>query len=152
AGLPAPLPPQTLTLGPGEATVTGWDVTVPEGITSLGWDVEVGERDGASDHLRVTQQVRPAVPVRTLEATLFQWSPDAPPVPVAPPAAALPARGGVGVRSAPPLAGGVAGARDWMRRYPFPCLEQRVSRAVALGDEDPWIEIPRALPAYQEGD
>src|SRR5262249_12708392 len=113
AGLPAPLAPQTLTLGPGEATVTGWDVTVPEGITSLGWDVEVGGRDGASDHLRVTQQVRPAVPVRTLEATLFQWSPDAPPVPVAPPADALPDRGGVSVRIAPSLAGGVAGARDW---------------------------------------
>src|SRR4029453_8321615 len=108
------------------------DVTVPTGVRSLGWDVEVGERGGATDHLRVTQQVRPAVPVRTLEATLFQWSPDAAPRPGARPAGAPPARRGGLVRGGPTLTAGLAGVRDWMRRYPYPCLEQRVSRAVAL--------------------
>ncbi|HJW70094.1 MAG TPA: MG2 domain-containing protein, partial [Candidatus Binatia bacterium] len=44
AGLPAPLAPQALSLGAGEAVVTGWDVTVPTGVTSLGWDIEVAER------------------------------------------------------------------------------------------------------------
>jgi alpha-2-macroglobulin len=152
AGVPAPLTPQTLALEPGAAELVGWDVTVPTGVASLGWDVEVGERGGATDHLRVTQQVRPAVPLRTLEATLFQWSPDAAPVPVARPADALPDRGGVLVRVAPTLTAGLAGVRDWMRRYPYTCLEQRVSRAVALGDEDPWLEIVRALPAFQDKD
>jgi len=152
AGLPAPLAPQTLSLGAGEAVVTGWDVTVPAGVTSLGWDVEVGERGGATDHVRVTQQVLPAVPVRTLQATLFQWSPEAAPVPVARPQDALPDRGGVTVRVTPSLAGGLGGARDWMRRYPYSCLEQRVSRAVALGDDEAWTEIVRALPAYQDRD
>jgi uncharacterized protein YfaS (alpha-2-macroglobulin family) len=152
AGIPAPLPPQTLRLDPGAATLVGWEVAVPAGVSSLGWDVEVGEPGGATDHLRVTQQVRPAVPVRTLEATLFQWSPEAPPVPVVRPADALPDRGGVTVRVAPTLAAGLAGVRDWMRRYPYTCLEQRVSRAVALGDEDAWIEIVRALPAFQDKD
>jgi uncharacterized protein YfaS (alpha-2-macroglobulin family) len=152
AGLPAPLAPQTLSLGAGEAVVTGWDVTVPTGVTSLFWDIEVTERGGAADHVRVTQQVRPAVPVRTLEATFFQWSPEAAPVPVARPEDAMPDRGGVAVRIAPSLAGGLAGARDWMRRYPYTCLEQRVSRAVALGDDDAWTEIVRALPAYQDRD
>src|SRR4029453_18001930 len=42
--------------------------------------------------------------------------------------------------------------RDWMRRYPYTCVEQRVSRAVALGDEDPWLEIVRAPPAVQDKD
>jgi uncharacterized protein YfaS (alpha-2-macroglobulin family) len=152
AGLPAPLAPQTLSLVAGEAVVTGWDVAVPAGVGSLGWDVEVGEPGGATDHVRVTQQVLPAVPVRTLEATLFQWSPEAAPVPVARPQDALPDRGGVTVRVAPSLAGGLAGARDWMRRYPYSCLEQRVSRAVALGDDEAWTEIVRALPAYQDRD
>jgi alpha-2-macroglobulin len=152
AGLPAPLAPQTLTLGAGEAVVTGWDVTVPAGVTSLGWDIEVGEPGGAADHVRVTQQVRPAVPVRTLEATFFQWSPDATAVSVARPQDALPDRGGVAVHVTPSLAGGNAGARDWMRRYPYSCLEQRVSRAVSLGNDDAWTEIVRALPAYQDRD
>ena len=51
------------------------------------------------------------------------------------------------VRVAPTLAGGLGGVRDWMRRYPYTCLEQRVSRAVALGDDEAWIEIvTRACP------
>ena len=56
------------------------------------------------------------------------------------------------MRVTPSLAGGLGGARDWMRRYPYSCLEQRVSRAVALGDDEAWTEIVRALPAYQDRD
>jgi len=56
------------------------------------------------------------------------------------------------VRVAPTLAAGLGGVREWMRRYPYTCLEQRVSRAVALGDEESWIEIVRALPSYQDRD
>ncbi len=152
AGLPAPLAPQTLSLGPGAAAAVGWDVTVPAGVTTLGWDVEVGERGGVADHLRVTQQVRPAVPVRTLAATLFRWSPDAAPVPVARPPDALPDRGGVTVRIAPTITAGLGGVREWMRRYPYTCLEQRVSRAVALGDDEAWTEVVRALPAFRDDD
>src|SRR5262249_47194771 len=66
AGLPAPLPPQTLSLAAGQASVASWDVTVPADATSLGWDIEVAEHGGAADHVRVTQQVAPAVPVTTL--------------------------------------------------------------------------------------
>src|SRR4030095_578395 len=39
-----------------------------------------------------------------------------------------------------------------MALYPYTGLEQRVARAVALGDEDPWLEIVRALPAFQDKD
>ncbi len=152
AGLPAPLAPQTVALDAGAATLVGWDVAVPPDVASLGWDVEVGERGGTADHLRVTQRVRPAVPVRTLESTLLQWSPQAAPVSVARPADARPDRGGVAVRIAPTLTAGLAGVREWMRRYPYTCLEQRVSRAVALDDDDAWLEIVRALPGYQDKD
>jgi uncharacterized protein YfaS (alpha-2-macroglobulin family) len=152
AGLPAPLTPQTLPLDPGASSIVGWDVTVPAGVGSLGWDVEVGEPGGTADHLRVTQQVHPAVPVRTLDATLFQWTPEAAPVPVARPADAIPDRGGITVRVAPTLTAGLAGVREWMRRYPYTCLEQRISRAVALRDEEAWLEIARALPALQDDD
>ena len=152
AGLPAPLPPHTLRLDPGQATLIGWDVVVPAGMTTLGWDVEAGEAGGPTDHLRVTQQVRPAVPVRTLQATLLQWSPEAAAVPVAAPADALPGRGGVTVRLAPTLTGSLGAVREWMRQYPFTCLEQRVSRAVALGDDAAWIDVTRAMPAFQDQD
>src|SRR5262249_62165377 len=115
-GVPAPLPPQRLPRGAGGAVATGGDVPVPAGVTSLGWDIEVGEPGGAADHVRVTQQVRPAVPVRTLEATFFQWSPDATPVSVARPQDALPDRGGVAVHATPCLAGAGPRAPDQRQR------------------------------------
>jgi hypothetical protein len=151
-GLPEPLAPQTLSLAAGEATVAGWDVTVLPGATSLAWDVEVAERGGAADHVRVTEQVSPAVPVTTLAATLLQWSPDAAPVPVQRPADALADRGGVAVSLAPSLDAGLDGVRDWMRRYPYTCMEQRVSRAVALGDQTIWGDVTATIPAFQDRD
>ncbi len=152
AGLPGPLPARTFALDGGASAPVEWDVAVPAAVGALDWDVAVGEPGGAADHLRVRQEVRPAVPVRTLQATLFRWAPARAPVPVRRPADALPDRGGIAVRMAPTLAAGLGGVREWMRRYPFTCLEQRLSRAVALGDEEAWLEVVRALPAHQDGD
>ena len=38
-----------------------------------------------------------------------------------------------------------------MSRYPYTCLEQQVSRAVALRDEGRWRSVAAALPAHQDG-
>ncbi|MFX7981115.1 hypothetical protein ABTK42_19990, partial [Acinetobacter baumannii] len=44
------------------------------------------------------------------------------------------------------------GVRDFMRRYPYDCFEQRLSRAVALGDTGAWSALAGALPTYQAPD
>jgi alpha-2-macroglobulin len=151
SGLSAPFAAQTVDLTAGEAKVIGWQVTVPVGLDTLGYDVEARDSGGASDRLHVTEQVRPAVPVRVFQATLTQL--DGPITqPVERPADALPGRGGIDVHLAPSLTSGLDGVRDWMRRYPYVCLEQRVSRAVVLGDEGMWHDIAAALPSYMDGD
>ena len=50
------------------------------------------------------------------------------------------------------LVDGLSGVRDWMREYPYHCLEQDVSRAVALRDRERWRSLMAALPSYQDGD
>jgi len=150
-GLPTPFAAQIVDLTPGEATVVAWNVAVPVGVEALGYEVEARDTTGASDRLRVTQQVRPAVPVRTFQATLVQL--DAPVrQPIERPADALAGRGGVDVHLSPSLASGLDGVQQWMRSYPYTCLEQRVSRAVALNDEGTWRDITAALPSYMDGD
>ncbi|HEV7731527.1 MAG TPA: MG2 domain-containing protein [Candidatus Binatia bacterium] len=151
-GLPAPLAPQTFTLAPGEAKLTGWDVTAPVGVERLEYVVDVSAEGGAADKLKIVQQVRPAIPVRVLQATLFQWAPDAAPLPVARPADALPDRGGLTVGVGPTLLTGLDGVRTWFAQYPYTCLEQQVSRAVGLGDLAAWKRVTGALPSYQDGD
>src|SRR5262249_58879588 len=68
------------------------------------------------------------------------------------PPAALPAQGGVRVTFAPSLLGGAEPLRAWMDQYPYTCLEQEVSRAVALRDEARWRAIVERLPAHIDGD
>jgi hypothetical protein len=140
-----------VTLAPGQAQPVGWDVVVPAGVTSLRWELEAGERGGAADKVAVTQKIVPAVPVRVYQASLARW--DGPlREPVERPAEALPGRGGITVALAPTLGLGLGPMRDWMSRYPYTCLEQQVSRAVALGDERRWREIADTLPGLLDGD
>src|SRR5262249_44837912 len=47
---------------------------------------------------------------------------------------------------------GLDGVRDWMERYPYSCLEQRISRAVALNDAALWKDIAAALPSSMDAD
>jgi uncharacterized protein YfaS (alpha-2-macroglobulin family) len=147
-GLPAPLAPRTVTLGPGAAEVIGWDVTAPVGVERLAYTIAATGTDRRADEVRAVQQVRPAVPVRTLQATLAQIEPSGLQQKVTRPADALPERGEVRIGLAPTLTAGLDGVREAMRRYPYRCLEQRVSRAIALHDPALWHEVVTALPSY----
>jgi uncharacterized protein YfaS (alpha-2-macroglobulin family) len=152
-GLGAALEPRAATLAPGEARAITWDVTVPPTPTALGWEIEAGERGGAMDRLRLTQKVAPAVPVRTYQATLAQAVSGQPiRQAVERPSDALPSHNGVRVALAPTLLSGVDPLREWMTRYPYTCLEQEVSRAVALRDAARWQALIDRLPAHVDGD
>jgi len=150
-GLTAPLAAQTVALAAGEARVVAWPIDVPPGVEALRYTVEASTPGGPSDRLRVSQQVRPAVPVRTLQATLLRWEPSLR-VPVARPVDALPDRGGIDVAASASLGGTLAPLEQWLRQYPYTCLEQKVSIAVGLGDAARWQEISAALPSYSDAD
>ena len=146
------LPDQQVTLAPGAAREIAWDYTAPASTGRLRWTVDAsGGAEDATDSVTVTQQVLPAVPVRTLQATLTQLrAPLA--LPVARPPDALPARGGVEVSFSPRLVDGLDGVRRHMTAYPYRCLEQRASRAVALQDQRQWDVLMAELPAHLDGD
>lgn len=134
-GLPR-LQRRTLTLPAGASKEAIWRVTVPVGIDRLDWDV-TAETAAARDRLAAHQTVLPPVPVRVEQATLVQLE-GRQTLPVAPPAAALPDRGGVAVALRRSIAGGLGAMRDYMAQYRYTCFEQRASVAVALNDAARW--------------
>lgn len=140
------------TFAPGEAKEVGWDVTVPVGIDSLTWQVSVKEKDGAgSDRMKVRQKVAAAVPVRTFQATITQV--DKPvTMKVEKPTDALPSKGGVNVSLRSKLSNGLGGVTYFMKNYPYTCMEQKVSRAVALRDEELWKKSMAELPSHMDSD
>lgn len=134
-------------LSAGEAKEVGWDIQVPAGASQLVYEVEANESGGGADRLRVTQKVAQAVPTRTYQATIRQVDKSFV-LGVERPKEALPGRGGINVSFRPKLAESLAGVTEYMRWYPYTCMEQLTSRAVALRDEKMWRANMDALPSY----
>jgi hypothetical protein len=151
SGIPQPLEPQTIPLGSGESKNIFWDLTAPAGVDSLRYQVEASAEGGVSDRLSVTQRIAPAVPVRTFQATLTQVSGDYR-LDVERPKDALPGSGGIDVALKPRLVEGMTGVSDYMSRYPYTCLEQVVSKAVAQRDKAQWSRIAAEMPAHMDSE
>ncbi len=143
--------PLTVTIPAGGAAPVMWNLTAPENLNALRWDVRATSADGkAVDQISVDQQVVPAVPVEVWAATLTRVG--AAPVPLMAPAGALGGRGGVEVRLTDSLAPPLAGVQRYMTAYPYDCFEQRLSRIVALSDASGWTKLAGDLPTYQAPD
>jgi len=151
-GIAEPLTPMIVSLTPGEARDVGWDATVPWGAETLRWEVELKEKGSMEmDRIKVTQRVVPAVPIRTFQATITQvekeWKTS-----VERPKDSLPGRGGVNVTFRPKIGDGLSGVIDYMKKYPYTCMEQRISVAVALRNEHLWKRWMSELPSYLDAD
>lgn len=144
------LPTRTVDVAANDAVTVGWAVAASPLSGQLAWSVDAVA--GANrDAVRVVQTVAPAVPVTVWQASLVQLSPSTQ-FPVALPVGALPGRGGIDIALSRTLGGTLPGVRAYMAAYPYDCIEQQLSRAVALGDRVMWDRTAAALPAYLDGD
>jgi alpha-2-macroglobulin len=143
--------PLTVDIPAGGAAPVVWNLTAPQKDGQLRWTVSAKSADGKSaDQLSIAQEVAPAVPVETWAASLTRVG--SPAITIAPPAGALAGWGSVDVTLTDTLAPPLQGVRDYMAAYPYGCLEQRTSKAIALGDTAAWNGIAADIPAYQDGD
>ena len=144
--------PVTISLAPGAAQDVSWAAEVPVGIESATWEARVQEVNGeGSDSIKASQRVLAAVPVRVYQATVTQVD-QAFDLNVNLPEGALKGRGGVDVVLRPRLTDGLGGVVQYMKNYPYTCMEQMVSRAISLKDEALWSRILAVLPAYLDSD
>ncbi|MBN1662030.1 MAG: alpha-2-macroglobulin [Deltaproteobacteria bacterium] len=152
AGVKNPLTPIDVDLAPGAAQEIAWEAEAPVGKERLEWEVSAAAKDGsAEDRLKAVQHIAPAVPVRTFQATIMQL--DKPvALDVERPHDALPQKGGIRVYARPKLVGGLSGVSYYMKNYPYTCMEQKVSRAIALQDGDLWKKVVAELPAHLDQD
>lgn len=148
----ASLPSQRVELPPGQARDLTWQVVVPNNVAALSWDVNAKVAGGsATDRIKLKQTVIAAYPVRTYQATISQLT--APlSIPAERPAGSVKGRGGLEVTLRARLGDGLDGVREFMSWYPYTCLEQQLSRAVALRDADHWKSSAERLPAYMDSD
>ena len=150
------LPTRSVTLAAGESRELVWPLRVPESLpetANLEWTLTAKEIAGpgivrpARDALKVAQNIHAAVPVRVQSSSLYRLD-QALDLPVALPQGSLPGSGELRATLSASLADGQTGLRDYMRRYPYACLEQKVSKAVATQDRAGWAELSASLPTY----
>ncbi len=151
-GVMKDLEPIGESLSPGESKEIGWEIKVPYGIETSSYEVTAKETAGdARDTVKVKQKIVEAVPVRTFQATLTQVE-NSFTVDVEKPGDALPGRGGINLSFSPKLSNGLGGVVWYMKRYPYTCMEQKVSRAVALKDDVLWKTVIAELPSHLDAD
>lgn len=154
-----PVGTQRVSIKPGEGTTVSFPAAAPFDAKKIDWLIsaqEIGQPANlkpAHDSLKFTQKVGAAYPVRVYQQTMEQLEPNKPwTFPVQKPAGAIPGRGGVNIRLANSLGGDMGAVREWMMRYPFICMEQRASVAIALEDEQRWDQVMNSLPLHLDGD
>ncbi len=151
AGAFPALPAQTVALAAGEARELFWEVSAPPGRDLLSWEIEAAAKESAAaDRVRVAQKIVPAVPPQVVQAEIMQLDGDVRKA-VEVPADAVPG-GGVRVSAMARLGHGLKPLADYMRRYPYGCMEQKISAAVALRDPALWDQRMTELPAAMDGD
>ncbi len=148
---------QTVDIPANDSREVTWDVTAPAQLAqtraqALMWEIEAKDLTaGARDALKVSQKLIPAIPLTVQQGTLMQVDGSIN-MSVAPPADALPGRGGIKLAMQPKLAEGLPAVRDWWINYPFICLEQKTSKSVGLRDGAMWQSVMSQLPTYLDGD
>ena len=151
-GIEENFPSREIILDPGQAKTVGWETRVPEGISNITWELDISDKGGVSaDRIKVSQKVVPAVPVRPYQAAILQIEGNGE-LQVRRPEGALPGRGGLRVNLMRNIAGGLDSAREYMSSYPYGCMEQKISRAISLRDEELWRQRMAELPAHQDRD
>lgn len=137
---------QTVELAPGASRTLFWKQSVPLQIESQTFEFTATAGD-SRDQVKVTQKVEPPLRDSVLQATLERLDPKLS-VPVQRARDSMPGFGGITVKIDPRLASNLEGVRRYMSAYPYSCLEQRTSRAVALRNADQWKGITEGLSAY----
>jgi uncharacterized protein YfaS (alpha-2-macroglobulin family) len=142
---------QQISLAAGESKEIHYDLTAPTTVESLRYTLEASGDGGAADRLSITQKIIPAVPVRTLQATITQLDKTFS-IPVEQPVDAIRGSGGLRVSYQARLTDGLQGVVDYMNHYPFTCLEQMTSKAISLRDAALWGRMMENLPVYLDGE
>jgi uncharacterized protein YfaS (alpha-2-macroglobulin family) len=146
---------QEVMLKAGEAKTLAWNLKIPllsEGLEAKSlFEVEASGPGGISDRIRNEVPVRRLVPVRVLQSQLVRLEKNAFETSIERPEGAMEGRGALQATVSPTLMASLEPVRTWMRDYPYNCLEQQSSRAVALRDSSAWKGIVEMLPAYLDG-
>jgi len=140
------LPKREQKIASGDSALITWDVKAPADSKEAVWNFGATERGkDRGDALRIRQALLSPLPLRTVADTSAEikgklaltLKPDSPT-----------AKGDLIVSLARTYGADTSGIRAYFARYPFACLEQRMTRTMGTKDDALWDVIASSLPNY----
>ncbi|WP_411823094.1 alpha-2-macroglobulin family protein [Leptospira sp. 'Mane'] len=145
------LPEKSLSLAGSATGVFSWDLKVPNDLQNRNLILEVKDDSGTVlDRIAVDQKVTPNLVQRVYQAGLFQWETEFKEIAQAP-SDSVPGSSFFQVTASPSILGSQKAVEDYFKKYPYNCLEQKVSTAIGLSSEARWKQIDSELGSYLDG-
>lgn len=146
-----PIHSQSVTLLSQQTQAVNWPVDVPQDADELTWKLSaIAKNSKNNDVLIVKQKVTPVLLQSTYSILSQSLEDSAAPVTalVKPPVGSKPGKGEIVFSLSTNVASDPAGVRNFMKNYPFYCLEQRTSKAISLQDKALWEIISNSINQY----
>lgn len=142
----AGLPKREQRIDAGQSVVIAWDVKAPADGKEVTWNFAATEKGKPrGDALRIKQQLQTPLPVRTVAETNGEIKGKAA-LSLKPDTAT--SKGELIVSLARTYGTDTSGIRAYFERYPFACLEQRMTKTMGTKNEALWDVIANSLPNY----
>ncbi|WP_404820654.1 alpha-2-macroglobulin family protein [Leptospira yasudae] len=145
---------KNIQLKAGESSNVLWNLSIPSKKEEIVYEFQTKEVGGSfTDSVRFRQKVGESVPVRVLQSTFRRLEDGNLSVPIQENQEAIAGSGELEISLKSSLTGGaILTSREYMSRYPYSCLEQKLSKAVSAGSQKEWDQIMDQLSAYLDGD
>jgi alpha-2-macroglobulin len=141
-------PDKKIMIPKGSSEVISWKIKIPENISSVQYDFSA-KSSLSSDKIKVSQKVNKVLSVSVRQATLFQLDKENI-IPVQPPNLDNLSLGGLNVILKKSLMESTSSIIDYMKKYPYTCVEQQISKAIILKDRESWDKLMDKLPSYMD--
>ncbi|AXX15875.1 peptidase inhibitor [Leptospira borgpetersenii serovar Ceylonica] len=146
---------KNIQLKPGESANVHWNLSIPTKKDEIVYEFQTKEAGNGpfTDTLRFRQRVGESVPIRILQSTFRRLEDGTLSLPIQENQEAILGSGELEISLKSSLTGGaILSSTEYMSRYPYSCLEQKLSKAVSVGSQNDWDRIMNQLNVYLDGD
>lgn len=145
---------KNIQLKAGESVNVHWSLSIPSKKDEIVYEFQTKEVGGAfTDTVRFRQKVGESVPVRVLQSTFRRLEDGKLSLPIQENQEAIAGSGELEISLKSSLTGGaILSSREYMSKYQYTCLEQKLSKAISSGSQKEWDQIMDQLSAYLDGD
>ncbi len=138
---------KSISLEKDQSTEIFWDIKIPKGVEKLEYEFSAKSNSGAFDKIKISQKIVPSLKERVIQGTLFQLDKEYS-LKIEKPEDADSEKGGIEINYSKSLLDNMNSIKEYMKKYPYTCYEQQLSKIIVLKDKKSFDELMKNTPSY----